>query len=424
MRCPECGEDNRPGALICGLCKALFGRPAAPSRPPAPPPSGPWASPSLSLDGPPPPTSGFRIPAAPPPTRSPAPLWGIALTLFLVAGVGAAYRRHHNARRAAPAPAPLAHQDPAPPRARPAPAVTRPVAVIATQPPAPAPAPFVEEAPALPPPSLSVSSYWYEGAEGYRRAQDEQRGARAPMLIYFRVDWCPYCRQMDREALTAPAVVRFLGGVVKVRVNVESSPAERALAAQFGVHGYPSVFVIPGPGATPKAVPHFSRTGNEDISISAEKFVEACREVGLEQSRELVREAADKWRAGDRAGAGAALDRALELDPGNAVAFRWRGFREAEAGDSGKAAGDLKRAIELDPKDPYAYTALAQLYLRAGQVDQGIDTLSRLTEAAPDWRNGMAFALRGDARGHKGDRAGAAADHAEACRRGHAPSCR
>src|SRR5439155_23808276 len=127
----------------------------------------------------------------------------------------------------------------------------------------------------------------------------------------------------------------------------------------------------PAPDATPRAVPHFSRSGNEDISVSADKFVEACREVGLEQSRALVREAAEKWRAGDRAAAAAAIDRAIELDPGNAVAFRWRGVREAEAGDNGKAAGDLKRAIELDPRDPYAYTALARLYLGAGQVDQG-----------------------------------------------------
>src|SRR5436190_24360605 len=32
MRCPECGEENRQDAVMCGLCKGLFVPPARPSQ--------------------------------------------------------------------------------------------------------------------------------------------------------------------------------------------------------------------------------------------------------------------------------------------------------------------------------------------------------------------------------------------------------
>ena len=96
----------------------------------------------------------------------------------------------------------------------------------------------------MPAATLPVSARWYEGAEGLRRAQDEQRRTRAPMLVYFRVDWCPFCQRMDRLVLPAPAVTRFLASD-KVEVNPERSPQDRALALNYGADRYPSVFLIP-----------------------------------------------------------------------------------------------------------------------------------------------------------------------------------
>jgi tetratricopeptide (TPR) repeat protein len=243
------------------------------------------------------------------------------------------------------------------------------------------------------------------------------------MLVYFRVDWCPHCRRMDREVLPAPAVTRFLADVVKVRVNPEDSPVDQTLAKSYGAAGYPSVFVVPAPGANPQRVSHFSRAGSESIDLTAEKFVQACEAVGLGQAQQLVSAGAAKARAGDLGGARRDLDRALQLDPRNARAFFWRGYAEARAGESGKAVGDLKRSIELDGKDPFPYAELAGVYQRAGQLDDAIGALTRLTDVAPDWQDGVAFAMRGSARGRKGDRDQALADYAEACRRGHTHSC-
>jgi len=394
---------------MCGMCKALFARPARAVAPPV---------------------SARKVPATPQAQRSRAGLWLVMLSAGAVVAGGVTYRRLKRSRKvrvAVTAPARASEPPPSPSlpaRPRPtAPPADAAAAALPARPAGPAPTAIVEEAPALPPPRLPVSASWYEGADGHRRALEEQARARAPMLVYFRVDWCPYCQRMDREVLPAPAVTRFLEGVVKVRINPETSTEDRALAQSYGVSGYPSLFVIAAPAAKPQSVPHFSRAGSENIDVTAEKFVKACEEVGLGQARELVRSASQKSRTGDLAGARADLDRAIELDPGNAEAFFWRGYAEARAGEPGKAAGDLKHASELDPKDPYAYAELANLYQHAGQYDEVIAAATRLTEVAPDWESGTGWAMRGYAHGHKGDRERALADFAEACRRGNTRAC-
>ncbi len=278
---------------------------------------------------------------------------------------------------------------------------------------APAPRPrLVEEAAVLPPPRLSVSSYWHEGAEGHRRGLRDQETSRAPMLVYFRVDWCGYCRKVDQEVLPTNSVRQFLGDVVKVRINPETSPADRALADTYGVKGYPRAFLIPGPGAKP-----------EDVEIQSEKFVEECKAVATRQSQNLVSEGATKVRGGDLAGGRADLERALALDPKNADAFEWRGLAALQAKEPGKAAGDLKRAIELRPDDPYPYAALASLYQEAGQPDDVIEILSQLITHQPSWEKGRAFRLRARSYHDKGDEAHARADLREACRQGDTGAC-
>jgi tetratricopeptide (TPR) repeat protein len=282
---------------------------------------------------------------------------------------------------------------------------------------------IIEEVPGPPPARPAVSSRWYEGAEGYPRAVEEQKKTRGSLLVYFRADWCSYCRTMDQEVLAAPAVARYLDQVVKVRVSPESGPADQALMKSFGAHTFPAVFMIPAPQATAEPVSDFTRSGNERMTLNPEKFVKACEEVGLTQARGLVRDGVAKTRARDYAGARADLERALEIDPRNAEAFFWRGYDEEHVGAIGKAAGNFRRALELDPKDPRPYAELARLYGSNRQFEDAIGTLDHLIEVAPDWQKGLAFAMRGLAQGENGNSAGAAADHAEACRRGHRPSC-
>jgi thiol-disulfide isomerase/thioredoxin len=170
------------------------------------------------------------------------------LAIALVAGALVMGWRKHNQRLAeavAPAPQPL---------------------TVAVRPAAPAPRPVVTAVPVAPPPQAGPASSeaaprrplpslqtfpWSEGASGYRSAADEQRSSGCPMLLYFRTDWCPYCKQFDSGVLTDSAVSAAIAPAVKVRINPEKGEEENALAKKFGVNGYPHVVLVAKDGSAP-----------------------------------------------------------------------------------------------------------------------------------------------------------------------------
>ena len=64
MKCPSCGEDNRDDALICGMCKLLFRRAAAPTAKSASenrPPDAPAGPKQFVLPRPPPPRASVPL---------------------------------------------------------------------------------------------------------------------------------------------------------------------------------------------------------------------------------------------------------------------------------------------------------------------------------------------------------------------------
>jgi thioredoxin-like negative regulator of GroEL len=93
------------------------------------------------------------------------------------------------------------------------------------------------------------SSTWYEDAGGYEQAVRQQHSLHAPMLVYFRVDWCPHCRALD-EMLQAYEVRSRLNEFIKVRINPEHGDAEKALfQSRYGSSGYPALFMLRDGGA-------------------------------------------------------------------------------------------------------------------------------------------------------------------------------
>lgn len=92
--------------------------------------------------------------------------------------------------------------------------------------------------------SAYMSSTWFEDASGYEAALRQQRIHHAPMLVYFRTDWCPYCRTFDQR-LEDYEMKSKLGGAIKVRLNPEHGPAERKLFEQeFGAKGFPAIYWV------------------------------------------------------------------------------------------------------------------------------------------------------------------------------------
>ena len=104
---------------------------------------------------------------------------------------------------------------------------------------------------------------WYEGAEGYDKAQRQLKQMRPrPLVVYFHVDWCGYCARFKDDFLPDPLMRRFLSNVFRVHVNPERSPQDKALADRFGVRGYPSFFVLcPGeqPGQAHRVHPFWDK---------------------------------------------------------------------------------------------------------------------------------------------------------------------
>ncbi|HXO18447.1 MAG TPA: thioredoxin family protein [Thermoanaerobaculia bacterium] len=176
----------------------------------------------------------------------------ISLTLVVLALAGVA--AHRVWAPASPSAAPPATVSSAPvdaptspPAAPPSTAASAPV-----DPPAPAapsaeltlrPAPAMSHEEASAP--VRSRDLWYEGADGYRQAVSEATSDHRAMAVYFRTDWCPYCKKLDRGLLSDSAVQSYLQTVVKVRINPEKGSAERQLERDFGGTAYPYFLIVP-----------------------------------------------------------------------------------------------------------------------------------------------------------------------------------
>lgn len=75
------------------------------------------------------------------------------------------------------------------------------------------------------------------------------------------------------------------------------------------------------------------------------------------------------------------LDRAIELNPEDAEAFRNRGFAHALLREFDEGIEDLKKAAELDPSDYETYERLASVYQAEEDYPMSIDALSKAIEA-------------------------------------------
>jgi thiol:disulfide interchange protein len=68
-----------------------------------------------------------------------------------------------------------------------------------------------------------------------------------PIALVFSADWCPFCRQLERETLTDGEVARLARQFVVFRVDMTPStlPPETAdLAKRYGAEGLPTVAFI------------------------------------------------------------------------------------------------------------------------------------------------------------------------------------
>jgi thioredoxin-like negative regulator of GroEL len=90
-------------------------------------------------------------------------------------------------------------------------------------------------------PVLSAGDVWGTNyAQAWRRAKDLNR----PVLLHFHATWCGPCRQMERDVLNTPLVLRELSAsCVAVKIDCDE---QSALVQRFHIESLPcDVLVMP-----------------------------------------------------------------------------------------------------------------------------------------------------------------------------------
>ena len=116
----------------------------------------------------------------------------------------------------------------------------------------------------LHPASAIAGPAWRSWDAGLREAGTSRR----PVLVDVYTDWCGWCKRMDRDVYARADVQDYLARkFVTVKLDAESNDAARyegraytshALAARFGVTGYPTTMFLSAKGAHLGSIPGYS----------------------------------------------------------------------------------------------------------------------------------------------------------------------
>lgn len=128
-------------------------------------------------------------------------------------------------------------------------------------------------------PRLPDFEGWYEGAAGLAQALEVQERDNLPLFLYIYTDWCPYCRQFERELLTDAEVDGYLDAVLAVRLNPESGGRESQLAQRFGVRGYPTLVMYSADGRTASYVERMEMVGGAPQLMNGRTFLRVLDEA-------------------------------------------------------------------------------------------------------------------------------------------------
>jgi len=115
---------------------------------------------------------------------------------------------------------------------------------------------------------------WHDGAAGYEAALAQQRTSGKPIALFFHTDWCANCKKLRQNVLASATFNQYLDKVIAVKINPEKGHAEKQLADQYDVMGYPTFLMLDA--TNNKAVPVY-RTQN----ISPENFVDQCNQATI-----------------------------------------------------------------------------------------------------------------------------------------------
>ncbi|HEX8834186.1 MAG TPA: thioredoxin fold domain-containing protein [Abditibacteriaceae bacterium] len=88
--------------------------------------------------------------------------------------------------------------------------------------------------------------------------EDAMKKARAtgkPIMLGFYTDWCGWCKKLEKDVYTAPAVVEESRNFINVKVNAEK---RSDIAQQYGVSGFPTILWIKSDGRIIDRLPGYA----------------------------------------------------------------------------------------------------------------------------------------------------------------------
>ena len=198
---------------------------------------------------------------------------------------------------------------------------------------------------------LAYDSYgWSHGASGYHDAMQEAKNEGKPLILYFNVDWCKWCKRMNNNYLDSYTVDDFLQDIPKVEINPEKGTDEESLARKYNVTGYPTFLVsVPSADSNEVRIYPFKKgtdwTTDEFIDAIRAKLVNIYNKKGYSCFQRKQYEDAIKY-----------YEKAIRFDPEDAYAYYGKGivhhtvaYRNRDTGLLEEAETDYLKALERDP---------------------------------------------------------------------------
>jgi tetratricopeptide (TPR) repeat protein len=257
---------------------------------------------------------------------------------------------------------------------------------------------------------------WLEGSQGLRRAQEIRGESKLPILVYFRTDWCPHCKKLERRVFPDAQVMQELRRVVRVRINPERGAENRAVGKEFRVKGYPHLVLLsPLAGRRDRL-----RLGGEigppalltSVARVFERYVGSYLKLARRRLRSRRYDEAMRY-----------LDLGLGLRPEEPRLHGLRGTIALEAGYLEASKKDFEAVLQQDPDELDTKATLAYVEYLRGDDAQTIWHLDRVLQLKPEYRDGWAHYLRATAKYQRGKLRGAHHDAQRACGLGSSEGC-